>query len=158
MSAVNVLDGSQAFLFFIVLYGAVFLPLHHVLWSTAFNLQDAALILCYLLRLADCSTYQERRFYQDLNLFLLAYGIGTAVGYFLYSHGYSAGSAVDLVWTLPMTLFVTLIMATLHRFGRTKSPFAGGSRYPWLKRDRASDDVASWLSTAGAASSESGWS
>ncbi len=104
------LDRAQAFLFFLVLYLLVFLPSGRLAMTHAYLIQNGALLLCCLLRLPVCRHARERRFFTRLTLFFLAYGPLEACGEFLYRHNWQAGSIVDLVWTLPIALFVALIL------------------------------------------------
>ena len=104
------IDRSQAMLFFVVLYLLVFLPSTRLSLDTAFLIQDLALLLCCCMRLPACIVELERRFFVRLGLFLIVYGPSTMAGDALHRHGWVSGSLVDLVWTLPTTLFTVLVL------------------------------------------------
>ena len=103
-------DRLQAILFFIVIYLLIFLPSVRLSFDTGFLIQDLALLLCCLLRLPICTRLRERRFFVRLVLFLLVYGPLTMAGDALHDHGWPAGTLVDIVWTLPTTFFVVLVL------------------------------------------------
>lgn len=107
---IQLLDRAQATLFFTVLYLLVFLPSIKLPFGVAFNIQDSALVLCGLLRLPSCHSESERRFYIQLNIFLMFYGVCMFGGHALYAEGWQDGSLADLVWTIPFTLFSTLVL------------------------------------------------
>ncbi len=109
---IQLLDRAQATLFFTVLYLLIFLPSIKLPFNVAYNVQDLALIFCGLVRLSSCRTESERRFYIQLNSFLMAYGVCMFGGNALYAKGWQDGSPVDLVWTLPFTLFSCLVLRT----------------------------------------------
>lgn len=102
------LDRAQVSLFFLVLYLLVFLPGRSLAVTKAYLIQNLALVLCCSLRLPACRLPRERRFFVSLGAFLFAYATLETLGEFLYRRGWQSGSAVDLVWTLPVTLFVVL--------------------------------------------------
>ena len=104
------LDRAQAILFFAVLYLLVFLPPGNLGVTKSYLIQNFALALCCLLRLPVCTLTRERRFFQHLGIFFLTYGTLESVGELLYNRGWQAGSAVDLVWTLPITVLVVLVL------------------------------------------------
>ncbi len=108
--SVGMLDRIQAMAFFAVLYLLIFLPSVRLKFATAYNIQDAALLLCCLLRLPVCTSTPERRFYARLGLFLLVYSPLTWLSYTLYARGWAAGSMVDLGWTLPMTAYIAFML------------------------------------------------
>lgn len=110
IDSVGWFDRGQAVLFFSVLYLLVFLPSVQLKLATADVIQDLALVLCCLLRLAVCTYARERRFFLRLALFLLLYGPLTLVGDAMHAHGWPAGTPVDLVWTVPMSLFALLVL------------------------------------------------
>lgn len=108
---IQLLDRAQATLFFTVLYLLIFLPSIKLGFGTAFNIQDVALVLCGLLRLPTCRSDSERCFYVHVNLFLATYGICMYAGQVLYARGWQSGSLVDLVWTVPFTIFTVLVLS-----------------------------------------------
>lgn len=118
---IELLDRAQATLFFTVLYLLIFLPSIKLDFGTAFNIQDVALILCGLLRLPTCNSDSERRFYVHINLFLATYGICMFAGHALYAKGWQKGSLVDLVWTVPFTIFTVLVLRAERWSSSTES-------------------------------------
>ncbi len=104
------LDRAQAILFFSVLYMLVFLPSGSLPVTKSYLIQNCALVFCCLLRLPICTLARERRFFLHLAAFLAAYGSLESLGELLYRRGWRAGSAVDLVWTLPITIFIVLTL------------------------------------------------
>ena len=110
LDRVRWLDRAQAALFFVVLYLLVFLPSGRLSLSHTFLIQNFALTLCCLLRLPICVNDRERRFFVRLTLFLIAYSVLETCGDLLYSQGWKAGSPVDLVWTLPVSALVALVL------------------------------------------------
>ena len=110
LDRVRWLDRAQATLFFVVLYLLVFLPTGRLSLAHTFLIQNFALTLCCLLRLPTCVSGRERRFFVRLTLFLIIYSVLETCGDFMYSQGWKAGSPVDLVWTLPVSILVALIL------------------------------------------------
>lgn len=104
------LDRLQTVLFITVLYLLVFLPAGRLPPTRAFLIQNLALILCCLLRLPTCELARERRFFLHLAAFLIAYASCESIGEVLYLHGWRMGTSVDLAWTLPITLFIVLVL------------------------------------------------
>jgi diguanylate cyclase len=111
------LDRIQGILFFAVLYLASFLPGVHFRTDVSFLIQNVALVLSCLLRLPNARSDREARFFLLLSLFLAVYAPMSMAGDFLHSHGWAPGSAVDLFWTVPNTVFCVLIL------WRPASPF-----------------------------------
>lgn len=109
LDTVQWLDRFQAIFFFVVLYLMIFLRSGEMALSYAYLIQNLALILCCLLRLATCATSRERHFFVRLTTFLLVYGALETVGEFLYRHGWKSGSLVDLIWTFPMAVFIVFV-------------------------------------------------
>ncbi len=110
LDEVGLLDRAQAILFIAVLYLLVFLPSRPLKVQNAYLIQNVALIVCCFLRLPVCTRVRERRFFTRLAWFLLAYGVLETAGTPLYAHGWQAGSAVDLIWSLPVFLLLVLIL------------------------------------------------
>lgn len=104
------LDRLQAILFFAVLYLLVFSPSGSLPVTKAYMIQNMALIFCCFLRVAACQLARERRFFLNLAAFLVAYTTCESCGELLYKHGWQMGSSVDLTWTLPITLFLILVL------------------------------------------------
>ena len=102
-------DRVQAIFFFVVLYLMVFLRQGRMTLNTAYLIQNAALLLCCMLRLPICTTARERRFFLRLTIFLLLYGLFETVGDLLYRRGWAPGSLVDLTWTIPVASFIILV-------------------------------------------------
>ena len=103
-------DRLQAALFFAVLSLLVFLPAVHLNMDTAYAIQDLALLLCCCLRLPSSRTSRELRFFLRLIFYLLVYAPATLAGDLLHQHGWPPGSLIDLLWTLPTTLFCALTL------------------------------------------------
>ncbi|HEY4359104.1 MAG TPA: EAL domain-containing protein [Acidobacteriaceae bacterium] len=104
------LDRLQEIAFFVVLYALVFLRSDRLNQNTAYIIQNLALLLCCMLRLPVSVAARERRFFIRLGIFLLAYGVLETFGDLMYLHGWKPGSPVDLVWTLPIALYITLTL------------------------------------------------
>ncbi len=117
LDKVGLLDRAQAILFVAVLYLLVFLPSRPLRVQNAYLIQNVALILCCFLRLPVCTRVRERRFFTRLALFLLAYGVLETIGGSLYGRGWQAGSALDLIWTLPVSLLLVLILLDVMQEG-----------------------------------------
>ncbi len=107
---VSWLDRFQAILFIAVLYCMVFLPNGHLGILRAYLIQNLALVLCCFLRFPACTLARERRFFTRLMVFLVVYASMECLGDTLYHRGWPAGTALDLVWTLPQALLLILIL------------------------------------------------
>ena len=105
------LDRLQGILFFVVLYLVTFLPGVQLSTEMSFLVQDVALILACFLRLPTAATDRERRFFVRLASFLSVYAPMSVAGDELHRRGYPQGSAVDLVWTIPLTFFSCLVLS-----------------------------------------------
>lgn len=116
-------DRVQAIFFFVVLYLMVFLRDGRMTLSNAYLIQNAALLLCCMLRIPICTTARERRFFLRLAIFLLIYGLLETVGEVLYRRGWQAGTLVDLTWTIPVASFLILTQldALSAREGRERA-------------------------------------
>src|ERR1700753_420746 len=104
------LDRLQEVSFFVVLYALVFLRSDRLNENTAFIIQNLALLLCCMLRLPASVVARERRFFIRLSIFLFAYGVLETIGDLMYLHGWKPGTPVDLVWTLPIALYIALTL------------------------------------------------
>ncbi len=118
-------DRAQVSLFIAVLYLLVFLPPGRLRVDHAYLIQNVALLLCSLLRLPSCIYPRERRFFMRLAVFLVCYAILETAGDLLYQHGWRTGSMVDLVWTLPVALFVTLILRDSLKYKEDTIEYSG---------------------------------
>ena len=114
-------DRMQATLFIVVLYFLVFLSGGKLHVTQAYLIQNLALVLCCFLRFPACTLARERRFFGRLTVFLMAYAGLESIGDRLYSHGWQAGSLVDLVWTVPYTLYLVLTLRDALRIDRLDS-------------------------------------
>lgn len=110
MDRVGRLDRAQAVLFCVVLYCLAFVHAAKFSVQLAYLIQNVALMLCCLLRLPESREPRERRFFTHLFVFLLSYGCLETVGEQMYNHGFRAGSFVDLTWTAPIVLYLTLLL------------------------------------------------
>ena len=108
-------DRAQEVTFFLVLYVLVFRHGDRLNQNTAFIIQNLALSLCCVLRLPACTVARERRFFIRLTAFLFAYSVLETVGDILYLNHHKPGSAVDLVWTLPFSIFIFLTLRDTRR-------------------------------------------
>lgn len=102
------LDRAQVLFFFGVLYLTVFLPASGLAVRRVYLIQNSALVLCCMLRLPVFTLARERRFFVRLATFLVTYTASESLGELLYRRGWTVGSGVDLVWTVPITLFLVL--------------------------------------------------
>ena len=109
------LDRAQTILFFFVLYLLVFVPAKRLDISKAYLIQNLALVSCCLVRLPNCETLSERRFFIRLAIFLLNYTLFESLGDLLGQHGWSIGSLADLVWTLPTVILIAMTSVDLRR-------------------------------------------
>lgn len=117
LDTVQWIDRAQALFFFAVLYMMVFRRPERFTLHNAYLIQNMALLLCSLLRLPRCTTARERRFFVRLTTFLFVYWALETLGEFLYERGLPTGTAVDLVWTVPMCLLIVMVQrdALLHK-------------------------------------------
>ena len=118
-------DRAQVYLFIIVIYLLVLLPPGRLRVDQAYLIQNGALLLCSLLRLPACIYPRERRFFLRLAVFLVCYAVLETTGDLLYEHGWRTGSMVDLVWTLPVALFVTLILRDSLKYKEETIEYSG---------------------------------
>jgi diguanylate cyclase (GGDEF)-like protein len=103
-------DRMQATLFIVALYSLVFLSGGRLKVTQAYLIQNLALLLCCFLRFPACNMARERRFFVRLAVFLILYTALESLGDWLYSHGRLPGSIVDMVWTLPYSLYLILVL------------------------------------------------
>ncbi len=108
------LDRMQVFLFFAVLYLLVFMPSIQFDIDNAFDIQDIALVLCFLSRLSICHSAGERRFFVRLLQFMLIYGTMDLGGILLERRGLLPRHGMDLVWTLPIAAFAVILLRDEH--------------------------------------------
>lgn len=116
------LDRLQAMLFFAVIYLLIFLPSIRMNVDESFLIQDLALLLCCLLRLPSAASERERRFFVRVSIFLVIYAPCTIAGDILHKHGWRPGSFVDLVWTLPTTVYTILVLLDAISFQEVDAP------------------------------------
>lgn len=104
------LDRLQVGLFFVVLYLLVFLPSTHLRMDFVLCVQDAALLLCLISRLAACQDAAERRFLVRLLAYLVSYRLLAGAAVLGATRGFPPGSLIDVVWTLPISAFAAWIL------------------------------------------------
>ena len=104
------LDRAQALAFILVLYAIVFLHTDRLSLNSVYLIQNLALVFCCALRLPTSTQASERRFFLRLTVFLVIYGSLETLGDILYLHGWDAGTFVDLIWTIPVTAYMFLVL------------------------------------------------
>ena len=107
---VDWLDAAQACTFFFLLYVLVFSHPAGISVSLAYELQSTALILAWAIRYSGTQRGRERRFFYDIGLFLITYGVLSSIGnrweqYDLPNHGW-----VGLCWSVPLLYFSALVL------------------------------------------------
>lgn len=104
------LDRLQVGVFFTVLYLLVFLPAVKLNIDLVYAVQDIALVLCCVSRLAVSRERGERRFFVRLVLYLVTYRLMIVMASLLGTRGLPPGSFFDLVWTVPISALALLIL------------------------------------------------
>jgi diguanylate cyclase (GGDEF)-like protein len=104
----NWLDLAQACLFFSTLFALVYLQPSVIGLSTAYEVQSIALALAFALRYSTSLPGEERLFYRNAAIFSISYAVFSVAGYISEDHGYPSGTAIDLCWTLPFSIFSVL--------------------------------------------------
>lgn len=108
------LDAGQAGVFFSLLAVLVFIRGTGLAITNAYDVQGATLVLLCGLQYSR-SAGEDKLFFRNLGLYLLAYGVCTSAAYRIESFGgagWQAGSAVDLCWSIPPCLFILIAERT----------------------------------------------
>lgn len=106
----SVLDIAQASVFFSTLFLLVLMKPSAISLTVGYEVQSAALALACLMRYSMNVDDQERRLHRDLAIFASVYAVLSIAGYEGEAHGLVAGTATDLCWTIPFTVFSLLAL------------------------------------------------
>ena len=107
---VDWLDAAQACVFFTLLYVLVFSHLAALSVSIAYDLQSAALILVWAIRYVSTTREPDRTLLRHIGLFLVVYGVLSALGNGWEQWGLPAHGWVGLCWSTPLLFFFTLAL------------------------------------------------
>ena len=112
---VDWLDAAQACVFFSLLFFLVFSHVAALSVSLAYDLQSAALILSWAVRYASTEPGPDQTFMRRLGLFLMAYGLLSAIGNAWYDFHLPAQAWVGICWSGPLLFFGALVLRSeLH--------------------------------------------
>lgn len=117
------LDLAQACIFFSTLFALVFSRPAIMSLAVAYEVQSVALALVVALRFSVTQRGPERRFYKNVTIFAVLYGLLSTVGSIAEEHGFPSGSIVDLCWVIPFTVFSVRVL--LHSVPKHKSKRVG---------------------------------
>ena len=105
-------DAAQAGIFFCILI-ALFFPAPGIIsQAISDDVQGLAMLLALILRLCVAEPGGDRTFFRILTTYMAVYLVFCVIYYIFNTHGYQDGSAFELCWSIPFTVFSILALLT----------------------------------------------